>query len=73
MRAKRTLPPADHPLTDAEILARFGPLMQEYLTCLREDPLMLVELAEAVAENKRKRRANAERKQAVISAGSDTP
>lgn len=54
-----TLAPAKNELTDAEILSRYGPLMQGAVSAFREDPSYIVQMAEAAASLKSKRRARA--------------
>lgn len=51
------LAPASEELTDAEILERYGTLMEGAVTAFREDPSYVVQMAEAAASLKTKRRA----------------
>lgn len=49
------LSPADTELTDAEILDRYGSLMDDAVSAFREDPTYVVQMAEAAASLKQKR------------------
>jgi hypothetical protein len=51
------LPAAETELTDAEILARYGPLMEDAHRAFREDPSYIVQMVEASATLRQKRLA----------------
>ena len=52
-----TLAPSKNELTDAEILDQYGSLMEGAITAFKEDPSYIVQMAEAAASLKSKRRA----------------
>lgn len=52
-----TLPAAEAELTDAEILERFGPLMEDAHSAFRQDPSYIVQMVEASANLRQKRLA----------------
>lgn len=52
-----TLAPAKSELSDSEISKQYGSLMETAVSAFREDPSYIVQMAEAAASLKQKRRA----------------